>query len=229
MQNERLDELLRALPILRTLPPPELTDLAADRVERPAEGRFFEQGDPADAVYGVITGRVQILKRSPAGRELCLEVLGPGDAIAAAAVIRGVPMPASCVAMEPTALIRVPAEAFRRLLARNPGLGNKLLDLIASRLLEAARSRVSLATDPAEARIARVLLHMCDRFGAERGCEVVFSQTFTRQNLADLAATTPETTIRVMSRWTRAGWIRSQDARITVLAPDAIRAIAGQP
>src|SRR5688572_19470798 len=109
-------DLLRGLPMLRGLPHAEVGRLHAVRVELPAGGRFFEQGSPCDAVYGVVTGRVRILRRSAAGRELCLEVLGPGDPVAAVAAIRDVPMPASCVAMEPTALVRVPADAFRALL-----------------------------------------------------------------------------------------------------------------
>src|SRR5690606_21185857 len=121
--------------------PQELVELPAERVQLPAGGRFFAQGDPSDAVYGVVEGNVRILKRTVSGRELCLEVLGPGDVIGAAAVMRGMPMQASCVAAEPSTLVRVPAEAFRSLLGRNPGLGNRLLDVISSRLLEGSRSR----------------------------------------------------------------------------------------
>ena len=81
------DQLLRAFPFLRSVDPADLERLHATRVERGAGEPFFLQGDPGDAVYGVLTGRVKIAKQSPAGRELILDVLGPGEPIAVIPVV----------------------------------------------------------------------------------------------------------------------------------------------
>ncbi|MFN7135824.1 MAG: cyclic nucleotide-binding domain-containing protein, partial [Myxococcales bacterium] len=71
-------EIVRAFPLLRLLSPGELEALGAERVERTAAAPLFLQGAPGDAVYGILTGRLQIRKGAPGGGELCLELLGPG-------------------------------------------------------------------------------------------------------------------------------------------------------
>lgn len=219
-------ELLRSMTVLRGVPPEELEALPVERVERAPGQTFFSQGDPGDSVYGVLTGRVRIAKFARDGRELCLEVLGPGDVIAAVAVIRRCAMPATAVALERTACLRMPGDAFQRLRERHPVVAQRLLDVFSRRLVESGCSRLCLATEPVEVRLASALMRMADKFGSARGGELVFSQRFTRQNLADLAGTTVESAIRVMSRWTRDGLIQSNAGRITILQPETLRRLA---
>jgi CRP/FNR family cyclic AMP-dependent transcriptional regulator len=217
------NELPRAMGLLRGVPPEELAALPVERVERGPGERFLSQGDPGDAVYGVLTGRVKVSKQSRDGHDFCLDVLGPGEVLAAVAVIRRIPMPAMAIALERAACLRVPAAAFLGLLERHPLVSARMMDVMARRLVDAGCSRLCLATEPVEVRLATVLLRMADKFGAPLGGELVFSQNLTRQNLADLAGTTMESAIRVMSRWTRDGLIRSTASRITILQPDRLR------
>lgn len=218
--------VLRAMPILRAVPVEELAALPTERVERGAERLFFAQGSPADAAWGILTGRVRIVKSGRGGKAFCLDVLGPGDLVGVVALIRKVPMPAAAIAVEPTACLRIPEKEFRELLERHPQVGVRILEAMSRRLLAAGDSRLSLATDEVEVRVARALLRMAEKFGAERNGEVVFSQTITRQNIADLAGTTVESTIRVMSRWTKSGLVRAVDSRITIARPDEIAKLA---
>lgn len=221
-------ELQRAFPILRDLPERELANAPVVRVEKKADERFFDQGDPGDAVYGIVTGRVRIVKQAPGGRELALDVFGPGELISAVAVLRGIPMPASAIALEPTLCLRIDGPWFQRCMRANPGLAAILLDLMMNRLVDAGNARLGLATAPVEARLAAVILRMAEKFGVDRGGEIWVNRSFTRQNLADLAGTTVETTIRVMSRWTKEGWIDSHAARILIRAPHELQRLAEQ-
>ncbi len=223
------DHLLRAFPFLRSVDPADLERLHATRVEREAGEPFFLQGDPGDAVYGVFTGRVKIAKQSPAGRELILDVLGPGEPIAVIPVVRKLPMPASAIAVEPAACLRIAGPLFLEVMGKQPQVIFRLLEAVSQRLMEANASRLTLATDAVEARLARALLRMAEKFGASRGGEMIFSQRFTRQSLAELAGTTVESTIRVMSRWTKSGIVRTQSGRITVLEPERLQRLAEEP
>jgi CRP-like cAMP-binding protein len=222
-------ELPRAMGLLRGVPLEELAALPVERVERGPGERFLSEGDPGDSVYGVLTGRVKVSKQARDGRDFCLEVLGPGEVLAAVAVIRRIPMPATAIALERAACLRVPAACFLGLLERHSFVSTRLMDVMARRLVDAGCSQVCLATEPVEVRLAMVLLRMADKFGAPRGGELVFSQSLTRQNLAELAGTTVETAIRVMSRWTRDGLIRSTSGRITILQPDSLRRMVDPP
>jgi CRP-like cAMP-binding protein len=49
-------------------------------VESPEPGELlFREGDPAAAMYVVISGEVEVLKKSRSGHEARVAVLGPGD------------------------------------------------------------------------------------------------------------------------------------------------------
>jgi CRP-like cAMP-binding protein len=78
--------LLRQLPILADLPEPDLISLARRVVFRnyARDEEIFYQGDPADRVWWVHTGRVKIIYHDQAGREVILEMISPGEAFGGA-------------------------------------------------------------------------------------------------------------------------------------------------
>lgn len=219
-------ELRRAFPVLRDLSEGELQSAPVVRIFKEAGARFFDQGAPGDAVYGVIGGRVRIFKEKPDGRELTLDIFGPGDLVAAVAVLRGTPMPASAIALESTVCLKIEGAWFKRVMQSRPELAARTLDVMMSRLVDAGSSRLRLATDPVEARLAAALLRMGSKFGKPKDGEICIERSFTRQNFADLAGTTVETTIRVMSRWTQRGWIASDAGVVCIRKPAEIERLA---
>jgi CRP-like cAMP-binding protein len=84
----------------------------------------------------------------------------------------------------------------------------------------------SLAVDPVEARLAASLLRLAEREGTRDREGLVLPFHLTRQNLADMAGTTVETTIRVVSRWLKDGLLRDDGSRLRLKDPDALRAVA---
>jgi CRP/FNR family transcriptional regulator len=79
--------------------------------------------------------------------------------------------------------------------------------MIGQRLRVAHESIKSLAVEPVEPRLAATLLRLADREGRPSGMGVELPFHLTRQSLADMAGTTVETTIRVVSRWIRQGLV----------------------
>ena len=75
------DDLFRGSAVFAGLPPKEidaLTALAQENVHR-TRSYVFMEGDPARWLYIVKRGRVKILRHSREGREVVLEMLGPGE------------------------------------------------------------------------------------------------------------------------------------------------------
>ena len=82
-----------------------------------------------------------------------------------------------------------------------------------------------------EPRLAATLVRLAEREGKRSPSGVELPYHLTRQSLADMAGTTVETTIRVVSRWIRDGLVVDDKGRLVLRKPDALRAMAhgGRP
>jgi len=92
-----IDEAIRGVAIFRALPPEDrnrLAEVSAVRSYDKAEALFAE-GDPSDFLYTVLSGRVKVVKSMASGKEVILEMFGPGDPVGAVVAYEGRPYPAS--------------------------------------------------------------------------------------------------------------------------------------
>jgi CRP-like cAMP-binding protein len=221
-------QALKSNPVFASLPAREMDALAAATREDPVRARdyIFMEGDPAESLCIVQSGRVRIVRHSRAGKDVILELLGPGEIFGGVAVIENRPYPASAQAVEASVILKIPAQALIAVSDRHPSVIRELALMIGRRLRTAHDSMKSLAVDPVEARLAATLLRLAERDGQrdQRGLALPFH--LTRQSLADMCGTTVETTIRVMSRWTGDGLVLDDDARLIVADVERLRAIA---
>lgn len=159
----------------------------------------FREGDPATDLCFVAIGRVKIVKAGPA-RDVILGLFGAGEPVGAVAVFEGKRFPASAVALEPCTILRVPEREFFATIDAHPEMTRRLLQGLMLRQFEISR-RLADLSGPVERRIARLLLMLAQRMGRREGKGAQVPLALSRQEIADLTATTVETAIRVMSRW----------------------------
>ena len=93
--------LLRASTVFASLPPQEIgTLVAVARVDRDrARDYVFMEGDPAHWLCVGKRGHVKILRTSHAGKDVVLELLGPGEIFGGVAVIERRPYPATAIGL----------------------------------------------------------------------------------------------------------------------------------
>ncbi|MEB2283740.1 MAG: Crp/Fnr family transcriptional regulator [Myxococcales bacterium] len=214
------------LPGFRTLPPAEraLVKGAAREVALPKGALVFSQGQPSAYVWAVREGLVHIVKSGPGGREIVLEVIPPGEFFGAVVALEGRPYPASALAIEASTVWRVPSQLVREICQRHPTLRSAILALVTPRLRSAHERLQSVALEPVEQRLARMLLALAPKIGrAENGVTVL---PITRQELADMVGTTVETAIRITSKWHKSGFVRSQRHALALADLAALRVLA---
>jgi CRP/FNR family transcriptional regulator len=218
-------EFLRSCAVFAALPAAELDTLRAlarEEAYRPRDYVFLE-GDQPVWFCIVRSGRVKIVKHSRAGKDVVLELLGPGEVFGGVAVIEKRPYPAAAQAVEPSVVVKLPAAAILALTERHPAVIRALALTIARRLRAAHDAVQSLAVDPVEGRLAATLLRLAEREGARTTAGLVLPFHLTRQSLADMTGTTVETTIRVVSRWLREGVVDDDGRRLTLRDLTALR------
>jgi CRP/FNR family transcriptional regulator len=223
-----IEDVVRATPGFGRLSTDDRRRLAAvAHVKHYARGEtIFEEGMPSDFFPAVVNGRVKVFKMTPAGKDIILEIFGPGDPFGAVAVYEERPFPATAMALEPTTCLLVPRGDFFRLLEEHPSLVRGLLLGLTHRLIELTSRMAELTGGRVEPRFARLFLKLADNSGHLEPDGIVIPMALSRQELADMTGTTIETTIRIMSRWGKQDIVRTESAGFVVRDRKALEMIA---
>jgi CRP/FNR family transcriptional regulator, dissimilatory nitrate respiration regulator len=186
----------------------------------------FGEGDPAESFCTVVSGRVKVFKMTPAGKDVILEIFGPGDPLGAVAAYDGHPFPASAAAIEDSQVLFVPRIAFFTLLEQHPTLVRGLLSGLTHRLAELAFRLAELTGGRVEPRFARLFLKLAQEQGRSDRGGIFIPVALSRQDLADMTGTTIETSIRIMSRWGKRRVVITEKEGFLVVDKDELETLA---
>lgn len=216
-------EILRRSSIFSSLSDDELSELAILAVERsldPNEFVFWD-GDAPEWFYIVAQGKVKVLKHSSSGREFIIAFFSPSEMFGEVAVFENKPYPASAQAVAETRVVGIKREDFLSFLAGRPGVALRIIGILGGRLRDAQSRLRDLASERVEQRLASVLLMLSTKLS--------LTLPFTRQELADMAGTTTETAIRVMSHLKDRGIIRSARGKVIIRDLEKLRLLSEGP
>ncbi|WP_211257236.1 Crp/Fnr family transcriptional regulator [Streptomyces megasporus] len=213
-----------------TFSPDELRlirDAGRTRVWRPG-AVLFPEGGPPDSVVLVEEGLVKITADADTGYTSLLAIRGPGELVGEMSCVDGRARSATATAMRPVRGTVVASDRFLTLLERNGSLTLTVLRGLAARLRDADGLRADQGALPSGVRVARVLLDLVLRHGAEvpgRAGERVLS--VSQRELAGAAGTSRESVVRTLRRLHREGLVSTSRGRTVVLDPRALARWAG--
>lgn len=183
--------------------------------ERFAKGDYiFLECDQPRSLYVLVKGEVKLLKQAEDGREMIVEMVYPGEIFGEEAVFDGQPYPLTAQALEDVEVLSISRADFFSFLRDNPDLALEIITELGSRLRQAQNTIRALAMERVEWRIARVLLMLARKAGVAGKEGVSIELPLTRQDIADMAATTVETTIRVLSNLKKLGLVETGKGKI---------------
>ncbi len=141
-------ELLKEIPLFQLLADAERIELAGQLEQvHYAEGEsVFRMGDPADAMYIVCSGEVEIFFKNDTGERIVLERAGKGDFFGELAFLDGGSRSASVVTTEATEIFRLPHSNFEKFLSSRPHAALQILAAMARRLRTTAEQLRHTAT-----------------------------------------------------------------------------------
>jgi CRP/FNR family transcriptional regulator len=228
MSTPNVEDAIRRTSMFKRLTQDDRTHLAAvSRLKSYAKGdRIFGEGDASEFFSVVVSGRVKIVKMTPAGKDVILEIFGTGDPLGAVAAYEGRPFPASAIALEDTMCLITPRVSFFALLEEHPSLVRGLLLGLTQRLVELTNRLTELTGSRVEARLARLFLKLAENMGRPAPDGIAIPMALSRQELADLTGTTIETCIRVMSRWGKDELVRTDKDGFVLVDKNALEELA---
>jgi CRP/FNR family transcriptional regulator len=181
---------------------------------------LFYQNDPAEAVFFVLSGSIEIFLSTPDGRELVINEMHPGDCFGELSLLTDQPRSTGARAGSATRILSVPRDRFLTWLRAEPDLMRQLLETTAQRLMISSERESALAFLDSGARTARVLLQL---EAQEEGAGQV---SITQEELARYVGLTRQTVAKTLGIWRRQGWIRTGRGQIEILDTNRINKIA---
>jgi CRP-like cAMP-binding protein len=132
-----LEQLAQSAHVWQSIPQAPLALLCARGSTRQfgAGESLMLQGDPSDALYVLLSGRVRVLRQhDDLPNPLILAELGPGALVGEMGVLDGEVRSATVTAIEPTETLEVPAATVTAVMKDHPQLADGLLRLVSRRL-----------------------------------------------------------------------------------------------
>lgn len=218
---------LKKIPIFSTLSDDEIKEIKPYLVSESFKKKeeIFSEGDPSDWFYTLVAGKVKITKLSYDGREIIIELISPMDFFGGVAVLKGFPYPANAIAMEASDILKISRHNLLRIIDRFPNVMYTITSNLGERIKELHNTLKNIALEKVESRIVSLLLKLSDKIGQKKDGAVVIEMRLTKQDIAEMVGTTVETTIRVMSKLKKSGFITTErDGKIIIKDLEALKA-----
>jgi len=167
---------------------------------------IFSQGDRADAIYFVQSGRVKVSVVSSAGKEAVLEMLGPHGLFGEGSLV-GQPLRlGTATALEPVTLFQVEKRAMLRALREQVDLSGKFMSFLLTRKVALEEDLCDQLFNDSEKRLARVLLKLV-RLHVSDGLADLPMPTVSHETLAEMVGTTRSRITHFMNKFRNMGLI----------------------
>ena len=206
-----------------------LDSAGLDRVARLATRRSYDQGatifsegDPAEAIYGVISGQVQISARTSSNEEIFLDACGSGRIFGLIAGIDGLLRCATARAAPAAEVFVICRDQFLRLIAAEPLLSLGLLAVFCQKQRAVTRLIVGeYAQRDIPARLAHRVLELTGEEPGSKSCLEI-----TQAELAKFVFVSRQVVNHYLSEWHSRGWVTTSPRRLRVTDRQALAAVA---
>jgi CRP/FNR family cyclic AMP-dependent transcriptional regulator len=178
------------------------------------------EGEPARAVYFVVSGVVKIFKTSADGKEQILYLARPGDSFNDVPVFDGGLNLASAEALTQVVLYGIEKSDMEACLREYPGLAANVIQVLSQRIEQVISLVEDLSFRRVTGRVAKILLENTeDAYGQKH--------RLTQQEMAAMAGTAREMIGRSLKLLEDEGKVRLERNRIVITDKEALREVAG--
>ncbi len=187
----------------------------------------FQQGEPHEGMFVILSGEVRTYYTGPSGREITLAYWAPGNFVGGPEIFGGGTHVWSGRAMRPTQLLHVRGGELRRLMRETPNLAVALVEALEHKGKCYSAMIHMLGTRSASERLAQMLILMADRDGRRCKEGVVVSRTLTHEDLAKMVGATRQWVTTTLERLCAQGMIDMRPTQFVVRDEQRLRRFAG--
>lgn len=184
-----------------------------ERKLRPGEV-IHNQGDPSDGIYCLRDGLVGERRVDCEGRSVLVRLHHPGTSFGYRETLSGIPYANSVEALRESVVCFIGRATLRDLMDRDPGLISKFLQRSMDDCRQLEDSLVEARSHGVKHRFLQVLLDLYSKSADAGACdEHAFDIPVSRQDLAGLVGTAPETLSRAIRQLEKEGLVHFNGQR----------------
>lgn len=221
--------LLQENPLFADLP-----EESVDRINQRFSDRGFEQGAgiiregaPAKRLYIVALGVVKLFRLTESGEPSLVDILTSGEYFGSLTGFGPASYEESAEAASTVCALSVDTETFRNIVSDHPSVAIRAMDALSNRLRLAHEMSTRRRGQEASARIGAILLRLAEKLGHPWEGNTLIRSPLSREEIASMAATTPETCSRILSSFRKNGVIESGRGWIAVRDTNQLAETAG--
>ncbi len=218
-------EALRRVALFSGLSEEQLTELALRlHSKRYDAGQVIcLRGDPGNSLYLIRSGRIRVVLTSPAGKEVQLNLLSPGDFVGDLALLDGEARSADVIAHDDCELLALDRSEFLGFLDTHPAVAKHLLAIMSRRLRHNADLIEEVAFLDVGTRLARLLLALADERGERSGDQILIGGSLSQSDLANMISATRESVNKWLAVYRRQGLLDWRQGQLVILQLDRLR------
>lgn len=203
----RARQVEQAAPVPRFDSRTFLTSVGAGRTSTTIQPKemVYRQGDPADAVYYIEAGKIQLTVLSEQGKEGVIAMLEPGEFFGEGCIAGQPFRMASASATAKSTVARIEKAAMIRVLHEQPSMSEMFTTFLLLRNIQIEADLVDQLFNSSERRLARLLLLLAN-FGKEGKMETIIP-TVSQDALAARVGTTRPRINYFMNKFRKLGFI----------------------
>lgn len=204
--------LLRKAELFQALDPGEMARITAltSRLQVARGAVVFADGDAADRMFVICSGRVALSRRAPDAKEAIVALLEEGDLFGEMSLFDGEARSAGARALASGELLVVPYAPLTELWTARPALLWPLVGQLARRIRATDASLAESLFLDVPGRTAKQLLELA-------GAQDEFALPITQEELAKMVGASRERVNKALAQFTRLGWIAVTDRRYRIL------------
>ena len=180
----------------------------------PKDNFIILHGDSNSNFFIVVSGLVRVSICSSTGKQITFLLVTPGEPFNMLSPYLKTPRFFEAEAMETTRCMWIKAKEYREFVEQNPSLATKMFEIIGMSLDNANSRILDIIEKKVELRIMRVLGTLHAKFGSPLH--------FTSREIAEIAGTTTESSLRTMAHLKKLKIIDSQRGKIWIEDPEAL-------
>jgi CRP-like cAMP-binding protein len=176
---------------------------------------LFYEGQAPTGLYCVSSGKIKLYKTGGDGRSLIVRTAQKGDLVGYRSLLAGENYNATAEMVEEGEVCFIDRATIVSMIAHNPSLAIDIIKKLSHELGESETKLREFSQKSVRERLAELLLVFRDAVGKpSAGGGTLLDQRLTREEMAQMLGSTPETVIRLLHQFQDENWLKLDGKKI---------------